>query len=1004
MPIDELFDKYKNLSEIDILHTVGQCDIPVEKKTRLIRLIECHQNTKFNSAVFEQSIAYIANQTIDNLNEKEWVGQTIGKHKIKSVINSGATGVVFLGEKGGDYIQKAAVKLIAPAITKMIGEETVLNEAQFMASLNHPGIAKIYDSGRLKGGIIYFIMEFVEGKRLTELIQKGLTIKHVVKLSIDICSAIAHAHDLQITHKDIKPDNILISKDFEVKVIDFGLSKTNSKENDKHSDFYALSKEYASPEQLAKKVVSSRTDIYSIGCCIFEAITGDKYINIFPSPDNVALEKRYKGTLFDYASAQPSLKARFSSRISMLELSAIIEKAVQSNPLDRYKTVDALAHDLERLERTFPVKAFKPKSIPIYHFSKFVLRNPLLVVMGVALFTSLLWFSVATKNQLIVLKNEQKDVLQVLDNFKALLVHTDPRARLGDPISYKEVLDRELNELLTDSESNMSPHVKYELLMTIGEGLLGHGKGIGAVKAFTRAIPLAELAFGKRSIEVVAATVQLTNAYSQNIYYDHVLSLVKPYFDNIFVEEFTNIEYARMFIVFNKINSRFYTDEYQALRFEEPIQTLRKIAIKYKEQLKPIEVIDLELTILKNTFYLLIGDYASPTAHITEVDVIENHIPIFNSLIPGLDKLIVLARNNRNTQFVLPELLGWRARLAYETKDYAKSDTFYVEALDLAIIFFDEDDFRLSTIYRYGAAIYRFHDTEKALFYADKALNVDFTSLNKEPSEYLDNMSMYLEFLFMNGDFNIAYTEVIKALVIADKIGLEHLTQENISAIEDVLETYYFFSHPSSNLISNEDFKKYQTIYSRCSLNDYKFTPYCDLIDYIHSGDVEPKEVQEKITIALSPEPYFGITYFDMIYNVMLHLQQVGDIEQSAQYIPLLEKYTDWSELEKTNSVEYLSLKAFMGLTNLKTGRLQEAKEDYLHALSIFNNHFDEESAYVAIIYTGLAELYFIEGDYLMTKKYLDKTKRSFALHFDSTSPVTIRMRELQKRLDNNNL
>jgi serine/threonine protein kinase/tetratricopeptide (TPR) repeat protein len=1004
LPIHELFHKYKDLSEKDILLTVGQVDIPVEQKIRLIRLIECHQNTTFNNAIFENSIAYIANQTIDNLNENEWVGQTVGKHKIKSVINSGGTGVVFFGEKGGDYIQKAAVKLIDPTITKMIGQENVLNEAQLMASMNHPGIAKIYDSGRLKGGIIYFIMEYVEGKRLTELIQGELTVKQVVKLSIDLCSAIAHAHELQITHKDLKPDNILIGKDFEVKVIDFGLSKSNNKVNDNHSDFYAVSKEYASPEQLAKKVITSRTDIYSIGCCIFEAITGDKYINVFPSPDNATSERLYKGTVFAYVSSRASLKAKFSSRTSMLELSAIVEKAVQNDPLNRYKTVDALAHDLERLSQSYPVVAFKPKSVPIYHFTKFVRRNPAIVAMGVVLFTAFIGFSVATKNQLVVLQNEQENVNQVLSNFKGLLVHTDPRERLGEPISIKEVLARELDELLLNSESNMSPHVKYELLMTIGEGLLGHGKGVEAEKAFVHAISSAELAFGKKSIEVVAATVKLTNAYAQKIYYDEILNLVKPYFDDIFVEKFTDIEYARLFIVFNKINSRFFTDAYKELRFEDPIQTLRKIAINYKEQLEPMEVIDLELTILKNTFYSMVGDYASPTAHVPEIDVIENRIPVLKPLIPELDKLIALARDNRNTQFVLPDLLSWRARLAYETKDYAKANTFYVEALALAKVFFDEADFRLSNVYLYGSVIFRFHDTEKALYYASKSLDIDFTSLNMEPSEYLDNMSMYLDFVFINGDFDMASAEVIKALAIAEKIGLEYLTPENISAMVNVLDSYYIYSHPSTNLINNSDVKKYLAIYNRCYLNIDRVTMYCDLIDYIHNGDAHPEKVKQKVNLVLSAERVTGKRDHEVIYHAMINLQQVGAIEQSAQYIPLLEKHTNWSDLEKTNSVEYLAIKSFTGLTNLKTGRYKEAKDDYLHALSILNKHYDEESAYVAIIYTGLAELSFIEGDYVMTKKYIDKTNRSFALHFDSTSPVTIRMRDLQKKLENDNL
>ena len=384
--------------------TVGKLSISTELKIKLIKFIELHQNIKLDGDLFEKSIANVASSTINNLNESEWVGKTIGKYKIDRVINSGATGVVFLGKRDDDFSQNVAIKLINPSVTEMIGEDNVLNEARLMASLNHVGIAKIYDSGRIDGGIIYFIIEYVEGKPLTEVIKEKMTFNQVIDISIKLCSAISHAHENQIIHKDIKPDNILIDKHGEVKIIDFGLSQNNKLKSDTDTGFFAFSRQYASPEQLNQQILTSKTDIFSIGVVIFEMFTGVKYFIPDESEHSFGDDRRHIGNI---KYQQLNFKKTFNSRLRFYEFSDIIEKAVQKVASNRYKTLDAFSHDLERLQKSFPVKAYKPKSILTYKTLLFSKRNPLIIFMGVVLVSSSLWFSIETKHKLVTLKNEQ---------------------------------------------------------------------------------------------------------------------------------------------------------------------------------------------------------------------------------------------------------------------------------------------------------------------------------------------------------------------------------------------------------------------------------------------------------------------------------------------------------------------------------------------------------------------------------------------------------------------
>lgn len=999
MDIQELFEKYKNIEPNSVSRVIGLCDIPLSIKNKLIKLINSHHKITVDGDHFEKSIIHLASKTINSLNENEWVGRNVGKHKITRMVGSGATGVVFLGEKGGDYIQNAAIKLIDPAITKMIGEQNVLNEAQLIASLNHIGIAKIYDSGRLDGGVIYFIMEYVEGGRLSELIKNDLSLNHIVNISLKICSAIAHSHDLQITHKDIKPDNILIDKNHEIKIIDFGLSQADKSNATIDTNYFALTTEYASPEQIRREKLTSRTDIFSIGCILFEMITGDKYIDI-SSPQESDIDKRHNnGTLINYLLKHPKIKRKFKNTSKMNEFSAIIEKAVKADPLERYKTVDALAHDIERFAQSFPVKAYKPKNIILYQLSKFSKRNPTLVSLSLVICTSFIWFTVSTQNQLIQLQIEQTNVAQVLTRIKDVLVHADPRERLGNSISFKDVLVRELHSLQNESESNMSDHVKYELLMTIGEGLLGHSKGLDAEIAFKLAIETAIMAFGEGNIKVVAAKVKLIQAYTLNIYFEEVISMVEPYFENIFVKEFENIEYARLFIAFNKVNSRFFVDKYSELRHEEPIITLRNISKQYREMFTPIEIIDLELTILKNTFYSMPGDYASATAHVNEFEIIYNRIPILEALIPKIDNLIALARNNKNTRFLLPEILSWRARLAYETKDYDSIDLYFNESLALSIEYFEEPDYRLSSTYLAGAAIYRFTDAKRALFYAGKSLEIGVSVLNENPVEYLDNMTIYIEFVAMSGDFKGVSAEIKKAISIYDAIGLDKITYENSMSLLIILRTYLLYSHNYTHYLSDDTLAKLPSACYEIPQDNERARSFCNIVDYITNNKVNGEILASKISTLLSTERWERFPDFEAIYFLMNLLQKNGDYEISAQYIPILKKNLNWSSLEKNKSMEYFSYQSFIAFTYLKAGLITKAKIEFEKSKLILNEHYYDESAYVAIVYTGLAEIAFIEGQYIKAQQYIDKTTLSIATHFNSSTPIFERMVLIKEKL-----
>ena len=991
--------------------TVGKLSISTELKIKLIKFIELHQNIKLDGDLFEKSIANVASSTINNLNESEWVGKTIGKYKIDRVINSGATGVVFLGKRDDDFSQNVAIKLINPSVTEMIGEDNVLNEARLMASLNHVGIAKIYDSGRIDGGIIYFIIEYVEGKPLTEVIKEKMTFNQVIDISIKLCSAISHAHENQIIHKDIKPDNILIDKHGEVKIIDFGLSQNNKLKSDTDTGFFAFSRQYASPEQLNQQILTSKTDIFSIGVVIFEMFTGVKYFYDDKSDQGIINGRFNHGALKNYLKHNILFNKNitmhwsriFSNNLFIKELSSIIEMSIADNPKTRFKTIDALGHDIKRLSLNHPVKAYKPKVLALYNIRKFSTRNPIIVLMAMTLFTSFIWFSIETQRQLSDLVQEQADVIQVVGKFKEILVYAVPRERLGSEYALVDVLSSELHDIETSDNKDMSSHVKFELLMTIGEGLLSHGKGLDAEKAFKLAITIGTSTYGAEDIKVVTATVNLLQAYTQSIYFDHAIKLIEPYIDKVLTLEFEHVEYAKMFLVFNKVNSRFFVDKYEDIKKEDTLTTLRKISAKYRDKLSPIEIIDIDLSIIKTIFYDYHGDYGSPTAHINEAEV-NKRIVHFKRLIPKLNKLVMIARVNKNRAFLLPQLLIWKARLSYEVKDYQSLNVAYSEGVSLAELYFDETDHRLSNAYLIGATLYRYIDTKKALGFATKSFGMTHASLNRDPSEYLDNMTIYLEFLYMNGDFHKASTEMDKALNIISNIGRDNITKSNALSISAILDVYYLYSHLLTASIDGTFFQSFSDSSYFCSETSGTTAPECDLYRYLNGSDINAEIATNKIKLVLNTDPLTRKKDHEVVLLAMIVLQNKGKYKLSSELISLFKTTINWSDLEKSQSIEYLSYENMIGYSFLYIGKYTEAKKHYLAAELILQKHYREDSAYVAIIYTGLAEIAYLENRFKKSQVYLDKTVTSFHMNFDPSSPLARRKDKLSFNLKNSEI
>ncbi len=212
-------------------------------------------------------------------------GDRIGRYRLLEKIGEGGCGVVYMAEQEEPVRRRVALKVIKPGMDTRSVIARFEAERQALALMDHPSIAKVFDGGATTAGRPYFVMELVRGVRITEFCDEArLSTEARLRLFIEVCQAIQHAHQKGIIHRDLKPSNILVTVNDGVpvpKVIDFGIAKaTGQRLTDKtlFTQFHSFigTPAYTSPEQaeMSSVDVDTRSDIYSLGVLLYELLTG----------------------------------------------------------------------------------------------------------------------------------------------------------------------------------------------------------------------------------------------------------------------------------------------------------------------------------------------------------------------------------------------------------------------------------------------------------------------------------------------------------------------------------------------------------------------------------------------------------------------------------------------------------------------------------------------------------------------------------------------------------
>jgi len=321
-------------------------------------------------------------------------------YHIISTLGEGGFGIVYLAEQEKPVRRRVALKVLKPGMDSKRVIARFEAEEQALALLDHPNVAQVYEAGMTETGQSYFAMEFVKGVPITEYCDRNkLGIEDRLKVFVDVCDAIQHAHQKGIIHRDIKPSNILVYTEGEhvvPKVIDFGVAKAISQPLTERTLFTEQGQligtpEYMSPEQaeMAAQDIDTRTDIYSLGVLLYELLTG-----VLPFDPKTLREAGFaeiQRIIREQDPPRPSV--RLSSlgeeakevaqsrrtKVAVLakqlykELEWIPLKAMRKERMYRYRSASEFADDIKNYLNGSPLIA-GPESA-VYRLKKFVRRN-----------------------------------------------------------------------------------------------------------------------------------------------------------------------------------------------------------------------------------------------------------------------------------------------------------------------------------------------------------------------------------------------------------------------------------------------------------------------------------------------------------------------------------------------------------------------------------------------------------------------------------------------------
>jgi serine/threonine-protein kinase len=437
-------------------------------------------------------------------------------------------GQVWLARRtDGLYDGLAAIKLMRFAVGDVAANARFAREGRLLGRLSHPNIARLLDAGVTPAGERFLVLEYVQGGRIDEWCDsQRLPLTRRIELFIDVCKAVAHAHENLIVHRDIKPSNIFVTESGEIKLLDFGVAKLLDGDAGQTGDACQLTREvgaamtpeYAAPEQIEGGAVTTATDVYGLGLVLYGLLCGtppwrNRAIPpglrtgaaAIPSQPLWAVPADEVASIARARSTTPAVLRKTLHG----DIAVVVAKAIKAEPAERYRSVTDLADDLKRTLEQRPISAKGDSAV--YRLRKFVRRH----VVGVGA-TALVLLSVAggVAGTLVKQHEAQRQAERAMA-VKRFLLDLFEQARSSVQSKGTQAREATVNDMLAagadrvDKAFVAQPEIRDEVFQILVELYSDTGEPRQVIDLARRRLAAAQAGFGAEDVRAAPAEVML---------------------------------------------------------------------------------------------------------------------------------------------------------------------------------------------------------------------------------------------------------------------------------------------------------------------------------------------------------------------------------------------------------------------------------------------------------------------------------------------------------------